>query len=186
MRDKIYELRTPRLIMRQWQQSDFEKFAELNADKEVMEFFPKTLNKSESNILASKIQNTLTKNGWGLWAVELIENNNFIGFVGLHSPSYNFSFCPCVEIGWRLSKEYWRKGYANEAANEVLKFAFNVLNLEEVVSFTAVSNHKSRALMEKLTLVNTNQNFMHPNIPAENSLCEHVLYKISKSQWSDK
>lgn len=179
----IHELKTKRLIMRQWKQSDFEKFAKLNADEEVMEFFPKTLTASESNILANKILNTIKENGWGLWAVESIEDNNFIGFVGLHSPSYNFSFCPCVEIGWRLSKKYWRKGYANEAANRALKFAFKVLNLEEVVSFTAVSNYKSRALMEKLNLINTNQNFMHPNIPANNTLREHVLYKISKSQW---
>lgn len=183
---KNYELQTKRLLMRQWRTTDYVEFAKLNADKEVMKFFPDVLTLSESNILANKIETSLHNNGWGLWAIELIENNCFIGFVGLHSPNDTFPFAPCVEIGWRLSRKYWGHGYATEAATEALNFGFNVLNLDEIVSFTTVTNTKSRALMQKLHMINTNQNFMHPSIDSSNPLCEHVLYKIHKAQWLNK
>jgi len=110
-------------------------------------------------------------------------DKSFIGFVGLHEPHYELPFNPCVEIGWRLARQYWGKGYATEAGKAALEFAFNNLNLHEVYSFAVVENMKSRSVMERLKLKNTMSNFEHPMIPENSPLREHVLYKIEKTNW---
>ena len=107
----------------------------LNSDPNVMEYFPKTLSRAESDELAEKIQNFINETDWVLWAVELMSTNEFIGFVGLNSPQSEMPPAPCIEIGWRLARKYWRFGYATEAGKECLNFAFNTLKLEEVVSY---------------------------------------------------
>lgn len=175
---KIAELKTKRLILRQWHDEDLIPFAALNADSKVMEYYPNTLSESESNAMAKTIKELIEKKGWGLWAVEVQETKEFIGFVGLHEPSYNLSVTPCVEIGWRLASSYWGKGYASEAASIVLEFAFSDLKLKEVYSFTSVINKKSEAVMMRLGMKNGHQNFEHPMLPKGDPLREHVLYKI--------
>lgn len=180
---KIVEIRTNRLLLRQWCDKDLAIFAKLNADVDVMTYFPNTLSTSESNIMAHKIKSLIKEKGWGFWAVELLENKTFIGFVGLNEPDYKLPVTSCTEIGWRLAKAYWGHGYASEAANASLEFAFQTLNLDQVYSFTPVSNIKSRAVMERLNMINTNNNFNHPMIPENNPLREHVLYRLDKSRW---
>jgi len=182
---KISELQTKRLALRQWQPSDHPLFAEINEDSEVMAHYPKILNNEESNSLANKLEDLIAKRGWGFWAVELKSNKQFIGFVGLHNPEVVLPFTPCTEIGWRLSKKYWGKGYATEAANAALKYAFETLQIEEVVSFTSPQNIKSISVMERLNMVDTQQNFEHPTIPFGHKLREQVLYKITKAQWTE-
>ncbi len=181
---KIIELKTKRLLLRQWRDKDFIDFARLNSDPEVMEFLPKILSVKESNSLAEKIITLISEYGWGFWAVECTNNNSFIGFVGLHEPKYELPVKPCVEIGWRLAREYWGKGYATEAGNASLEFAFKTLNLNEIYSFTSVKNKKSEAVMKRLQLINTQSNFDHPSIPVDSQCSEHVLYKINKEKWA--
>lgn len=179
----ISVLETNRLILRQWKATDFQVFAELNADPEVMAYFPKTLSQDESDAIGQKCQLLISQKGWGFWAAELKSSGEFIGFVGLHVPEDDLPCCPCVEIGWRLLKKHWGKGYATEAALESLSFAFEILELDEVVSFTTVSNKPSRAVMERIGMVNSQQNFMHPMLSEDHPLVEHVLYKITKSEY---
>ena len=179
----ISELKTERLLLRQWVGQDLPVFAELNSDPEAMEFFPALLSREESSAVAEKCQSLISERGWGFWAVELKSSGEFIGFVGLHIPKSNLPFSPCVEIGWRLLKKYWGKGYATEAAQASLVYAFNTLNLNEVVSFTTVSNRRSRSVMQRLGLSNTHQNFEHPDLDKGHPLSEHVLYKITKQAW---
>lgn len=106
-----------------------------------MRYFPRILSQSESDNMVETIREKfIQQNGWGMWVVELKETQEFIGFVGLNIPIASLPFSPCVEIGWRLAKKYWRKGYTYEAALAVFKFAFETLRLEEVVAFTAVLN----------------------------------------------
>ena len=167
--------------MRQWKSSHLELFAELNSDPKVLEFFQKILSRTESDELARKIKKFITENGWGLWAVELISTHEFIGFVSLNSPTPDMPPAPCVEIGWRLARKYWGSGYATEAGKECLKFAFE--KLEEIVFFTTLNNLNSQAIMERLGMENTHQNFMHHNIKKNSPLCEHVLYSITQLQW---
>jgi len=178
-------LKSERLILRQLTDDNFAPFSNISADSKVMEFYPSQLTDEESNNMANRVQSLIQDKGWGFWAVELPYSEKFIGFVGLHAPKNTLPFSPCVEIGWRLSKAHWGKGYATEAAKESLKFAFTILNLNEVVSFTTVANTRSQAVMLKIGMVNTGNNFMHPDIVSSHPQCEHVLYKITKSEWAD-
>ncbi len=182
----ITKLETKRLIMRQWLPGDYALFAEISADPAVMEYYTGTLTKLQSNKFAKKCETLINTNGWGFWAIEIKDYNEFIGFVGLHNPEANLPFSPCTEIGWRLSKSYWGHGYATEAGNEALKFAFTQLKLSEVVSFATLKNTKSIRVMKKLNMVNTFSKFNHPDIPKGHALQEHVLYKITKSDWINK
>jgi len=182
------QIDTKRLILRQWYESDFYDFATINADSEVMKYYPSVLSIGESDDLANKIKSKIEINGWGFWAVELRENKQFIGFVGLNQPSYdlpvpqpaNLKYPPCIEIGWRLSRKHWGNGYALEAAKASLDYAFHTLKLNEVYSFTPVTNRKSWSLMVRLGMTDTHANFDHPVIPAGHPLSEHRLYKITQ------
>ena len=173
-------------MLRQWIEEDLPIFAALNSDPEIMKYFPALLSREESDAMATKCKSLIEERGWGVWAVELKSSNEFIGFVGLHTPKPNIPFSPCVEIAWRLHKKFWGNGYATEAAQQALSHAFNSLNLKEVVSFTTISNLRSRAVMERLGLTNTYRNFEHPDVPKGHPLSEHVLYKITKSEWQEK
>ena len=173
------EIKTERLLLRQWKEDDFEIFADINADVDVMEFYPDIQSSEESLKMAQTFQHLILQKGWGFWAVETLCDNSFIGFVGLHEPAYDLPVTPCVEVGWRLSKESWGKGYATEAAKAALNFAFNELKLAHVYSFTSVINLRSISVMEKIGMENTGENFDHPIIPKGHSLSEHVLYRIS-------
>ncbi|MGM8872084.1 GNAT family N-acetyltransferase [Psychrobacter sp. 2Y5] len=185
IRMAISKLETQRLTLRQWQPADYSIFAQMNADTEVMRYFPKTLTAKTSDIIAHKCQQLIEDNGWGFWAVSLKEdtNDNFIGMVGLNQVHQDMPFAPNIEIAWRLHKDYWRNGYALEAAQAALKYAFNVLALEEVVAFTAVSNQPSQRLMQRLGMTNTNQVFDHPMLNSDHPLAAHVLYKMSQKDW---
>ena len=130
-----------------------------------------------------KIEALIHERGWGFWAVEHCDEHQFIGFVGLHMPQYDLPVTPCVEIGWRLAKEYWGRGYATEAAHASLEVAFEQLNLPEVYSFASVANKKSQAVMQRIGMSNTMNNFEHPMIPEGHYLREHVLYKINQKSW---
>jgi len=180
---QVIEVETDRLKLRQWKESDSPFFAEMNSDPVVMEYYPSVMSKAESDEMANKIQSLISSRGWGLWAVKEKHHKKFIGFVGLHEPIHELPFSPCVEIGWRLAKESWGKGYATEAAKAALNIAFGQLDLSKVYSFASVVNSRSRAVMDRLNMVNTHQNFEHPKVPVGSLLREHVLYEITKAQW---
>ncbi|KCY43206.1 acetyltransferase domain protein [Acinetobacter baumannii 1505311] len=109
-------IETERLILRQWKESDSEPFIKMGLDEDVMRFFPKLLPATESISLIQRISALIDENGWGFWAVELKETQEFIGFIGLHNQPEQFDFSPCIEIGWRIATEHWKKGYATEGA----------------------------------------------------------------------
>lgn len=179
------ELRTQRLILRQWQEKDRLPFAEINADPEVMEHYPACLNKTESDTLMDRISNHIAENGWGLWALEIIDTHEFIGYTGLNIVTYETHFTPAIEIGWRLAKSYWGKGFAFEAATAAMNYAFEVLKLEEVVSFTIPKNQRSERLMQRLGMRrDIAGNFDHPNLPENHPMRPHILYRLSNPQFA--
>lgn len=182
---QILETETDRLKLRQWRDSDLPVFAQLNADPEVMKYFPALLSEEESNSLAREIKSRISKNGWGFWALEKLDTGEFIGFTGLNEPSYEIPVTPCIEIGWRLARQHWGQGYATEAAKACLAITFNTLHLTEVYSFTSLPNLKSRTVMERIGMINTNRNFEHPMVPLENPLREHCLYVITRDRWNN-
>jgi RimJ/RimL family protein N-acetyltransferase len=179
-------IETPRLKLRQWQPSDYAPFAAMCADPIVMEFFPALLTTDQSHAMADEIQAKIADQGWGMWAVEVLETGAFAGFVGLNRPGYPLPFAPCIEVGWRLDKAFWGNGYATEAGNAALEFGFDTLKLDEIVSFTAVPNVRSQAVMQRLGMRNMGENFHHPLVPEGDWLLDHVLYKIDRTQWLGK
>lgn len=168
-------METERLLLRQWRDDDLAPFAALNADPEVMEHFPAPLTPEQAAELVGRHQALLGAGEPGLFATEVKATGEFIGFVGLAVPRFEASFTPCVEIGWRLARSAWGHGYASEAARAVLDHGFNTLVLNEIVSFTAAGNQRSRAVMERIGMTFVEE-FDHPNLEPGHPLRRHVLY----------
>ncbi|APA70990.1 GNAT family N-acetyltransferase [Janthinobacterium sp. 1_2014MBL_MicDiv] len=180
---EIMELVTPRLLLRQWRDSDLAPFAALNADPRVMEYFPSTLSREASDAMARRCGDLIAGRGWGLWAVALRETDRFIGMTGLHIPDAQLPCSPCVEIGWRLAFDYWGQGYAQEAAQAALRAAYERLQLPEIVSFTALPNRRSSALMARLGMRREAATFEHPALPPGHALRTHCLYRLTRAEW---
>jgi ribosomal-protein-alanine N-acetyltransferase len=115
-----YIISTPRLGLRKWRASDFLPFALMNSDHEVMQYFPDILNQEETHQLIKRIHQHFEQHGFGLYALEQLSNRAFIGYTGFMIPRFESFFTPCVEIGWRIKRDEWNKGYATEAAKVCL------------------------------------------------------------------
>ena len=174
------ELRTERLLLRQWRESDFKPFAAMNRDPVVMEHFPALMDEEDSERWADEIRGQIAQRGWGLWAVELPGGPSFAGFVGLNVPR----FMPdAVEVGWRLTEEVWGCGYATEAAGAAVGFGFEELGLLEIVSFTVPANLRSWRVMERLGMTHDPaDDFDHPFVDP-GPIKRHVLYRLTRERW---
>jgi RimJ/RimL family protein N-acetyltransferase len=176
----LAEVRTDRLLLRDWRDEDLVPFARLNADPQVMEYFPSLLTRGESDSMVARLRSKWVERGFGLWAMELPGVAPFAGFVGLSVPSFTAPFTPCVEVGWRLAHEFWGRGYATEGARAALTFGFGQLKLAEIVSFTAPANLRSRRVMERLGMRRSpSDDFDHPSLPEGQPLRRHVLYRLT-------
>jgi RimJ/RimL family protein N-acetyltransferase len=178
MNDKIF-VETDRLILRQWKNADEDLYAAMNADPVVMEFFPALLTREQSLLHLHSLAAHIDQYGWGLFAIERKDTGDWIGFTGLHKPSFNTWFTPCVEIGWRIAAVHWNKGFATEAASACIRFAFHELNLSDLYSFTAIQNRRSEKVMQKNGMQKIGI-FDHPNLPDGHWLQKHILYRITK------
>jgi ribosomal-protein-alanine N-acetyltransferase len=179
----LIEPPTPRLVLRQWHNGDRAPFAALNADPLVMEHFPASLTRDQSDAMADRCARQLQRDGYGLWAVEIRASGEFIGFVGLAVPAWESAFTPCTEVGWRLARSAWGHGYATEAANASVATAFGRLGLDEVVSFTTTRNQRSQRVMERIGMQrDPAEDFDHPRV-ADGPHRRHVLYRLSRDDW---
>ena len=175
-------LETSRLILRTWQASDFESMLEINQDPQVMEFFPSLQDFEMTQNLIHKINAHYERHGFTFYAVETKDSKDFIGMIGLAVVGFEAHFTPAIEIGWRLSSSHWGKGLATEGAQAVLEYAFEVLGLSEIVSFTALYNEKSRRVMEKIGMsYDVSDDFNPPKLDGASPLRHHVLYRLSRS-----
>lgn len=156
--------------------ADIGPFAQINADPDVMKYFPNVLTETETANRVLQFRSHIENHGFGFYAVDWKEPQQFIGFIGLNIPGFSSFFTPCVEIGWRLSKSFWNRGLATEGAKGVLHFAFNQLELKEIYSFTAVSNLPSERVMQKIGMGKFGY-FNHPSVDPGSDLCRHVIYK---------
>jgi RimJ/RimL family protein N-acetyltransferase len=170
-------IETRRLRLRQWQEDDFSRFAEMSQDPEVMRYFPTTLSHEQSYEAATRFRADIELNGWGIWAVALQANNQFIGLTGLRHQPDRFEFSPCTEIAWRIARPYWQSGYATEAAQAVMNYGFTTLGLPEIVAFAVSDNTASIAVMRKLEMTTDGGTFLHPELDPDDPLAEHVLYR---------
>ncbi len=181
MAQKNIVIETDRLILRKWQEEDFLPFYNINSCPNVCEFLKGILSREESDALAGRIITQMQQNSFGLYAVDLKDSGEFIGFTGLNIPSFEAHFMPAIEIGWRLAYKHWGKGYATEGAKAVIDYAFNEIGLKKIVSFTAVSNLRSRNVMQKIGMsCDKKDDFHHPLLSADHPLSKHVLYRIKK------
>lgn len=177
-------IETKRLILRPWKEEDLEPFAQLNADPQVMQYFPAVKTFEESTLEYNAILEHFKKHGYGWWAVSEKNGTNFIGFIGLRYIDFPASFTPAVEIAWRLAYDYWGKGYATEGANASLDYGFKVLELSEIIAVTSIPNIRSQAVMKRIGMHhNTKDDFDHPKLPEGHPLIRHVVYRLDKTDW---
>jgi len=178
MRDTIT---TGRLLLRRWRDSDRLLFQAMNADPRVMEFMPALLSPADSDALIGRAQAHFDRHGYGPFAAELLENQAFIGFIGLSIPNFDAPFMPAVEVGWRLAFDCWGRGFATEGARAVVRYGLEELGLNGLVSFTVPGNVRSRRVMEKLGMTHDlRDDFDHPRLPEGHPLRRHVLYRLQR------
>jgi RimJ/RimL family protein N-acetyltransferase len=179
----IPTLRTERVILRPWRDDDVAPFAELNRDPEVMRFFPSVLDREQSDAMVARIRTRMAEDGFGLWEAEVPGVAPFIGFIGLARPNFDAHFTPAVEVGWRLDRRYWGRGYAPEGARAAVAHGFDVLGLDEIVSMTIPANLPSQRVMQKLGMTrDPSDDFDHPNI-ADGPVRPHLLYRLRRADW---
>ena len=172
-----FEVRTDRLVLRRWHETDLEPFARLTADAEVMRYFPATLSREQSDGLAARADALFDTRGYGLWALERLDTGDFIGFTGLAPMPEGIPGSGGVEVGWRLAQSAWGQGFATEAATAALRFGFDTVGLAEVNSITAVVNIRSRRVMERLGMHPAGE-FDHPRLAPGSGIRRHVRYRL--------
>src|SRR5207237_3013348 len=177
-------LSSGRVWLRRWRDEDREAFAAMNSDARVMEFFRSPLSPVESDAMVDRIQKGFQRTRLWFRAIEVPGVAPFIGFAGFAVPGFSAHFTPCVEVGWRLAFEHWGHGYATEAARLAVGYGFGTLSLSEVVSLTSATNHRSRAVMERLGMRrDPAEDFDHPTLPESHPLRRHVLYRLGSGSY---
>ena len=172
-------IRTERLLMRRWREDDRDPFAALNGDQETMRYLLGTMDRAESDALVDRIESRFSEQGYGLWALEVVQTGTFIGFTGLNPMPDGVPGAGGVEVGWRLARHAWHQGYATEAARAALAVAFDGVGLGEVWSITAVINEPSQAVMHRIGLTEVAK-FEHPRVPVGHLLRPHVAYYLER------
>ncbi len=177
-----YVIATQRLGLRNWKTSDEEPFVAMGKDSEVMHHFPKLLSGEETIGLIRRLQNHFSEYGYCYFAVEVLETGEFIGFTGLANQTWESEYTPCVDLGWRLKRSAWGKGYATEAAKASLNAAFQQFDLKEVYAFATDTNHPSMHIMEKIGMEYIGK-VQHPLIEGDSRFMHCVVYNKTKENY---
>jgi RimJ/RimL family protein N-acetyltransferase len=173
-----YLFKSERLGFRNWLADDIKTMTDINSNPEVMEFFPSVQSEQETAEFIDRMQKHFLEGGFCYFAVDKLENNEFIGFVGLFKQTFESDFTPCIDIGWRLTRKEWNKGFATEGARRCLDFAFKQLQLEKVNAVAPVLNSRSEQVMKKIGMKKV-KTFKHPKLIGNERLQECVLYEIA-------
>lgn len=173
---KTYIFKSDRLGFRNWEDTDIDVLHQINSDKEVMEFFPSCPSLMETHDFVHRMRHQYQEKGFCYFAVDLLENASLIGFIGLSTKDFEADFTPCVDIGWRIKKSEWNKGYATEGAQACLEYAFHTLKLPHIVAIAPAINVKSELVMKKIGMSKV-KNFMHPLLANDVRLRDCVLYE---------
>ena len=174
-----YLFTSERLGFRNWAAVDLDQMQEISSDPEVMEFFPKPATREQTKAFIDRMKSMCKAKGYCYFAVEELETQNFIGFIGLCDQDYDVPFCPMTDIGWRLNKRYWGNGYATEGAKRCLEYAFQTIGLETIYSTTPRLNKRSWNVMEKIGM-ELHLEFNHPNLRDEHLLADFLCYRITR------
>ncbi len=172
-------IRTRRLVLRRWRETDRAPFAAMNADPEVMRYFPARLDRASSDAFADRIERLFNRQGFGLWALEIAATGEFIGYTGLNPMPEGVPGSGGMEVGWRLAQPAWHQGFATEAANAAVTVAFDEAGLDEIWSMTAIRNEPSQAVMRRLGMT-PHAEFEHPKLPVGDPLRPHIAYRLER------
>ncbi len=177
---------TERLTIRNWTETDRDLFHEINSDPEVMAYFPFRRTRPQSDALFDRIRSTIGETGYGFFAIALSHDDRPIGFCGLARTDLE-PVLPdgTVEIGWRLARPHWGKGYVTEAATGLIRHGFTTCGLKEIVAFAVKDNARSVAVMERIGMAaDPARDFDHPRVPATHPhLARHAFYAIRRAAW---
>ncbi|MBB6461961.1 GNAT family N-acetyltransferase [Flammeovirga kamogawensis] len=174
-----YIFKSERLGFRNWSENDNPKMGLINSNTTVMEYFPSILSQEQTDAFIERMKQQFLKNGFCYFAVDTLENNQFIGFIGISEQTFSADFTPCIDIGWRLSQSEWGKGYATEGAKKCLDFAFDEIGLTNIKAICPVINKNSEKVMKKIGMRKMKK-FNHPLLSNYNKLEECVIYELSK------
>lgn len=177
-------IETERLVLRTWKQDDADAYFQINQDPKVIEFLPGSLTMKQVNDFIPAVNSHGNKHGYTLWAVELKETGELMGFIGLNYTDWESHFTPAVEVGWRLGSQYWGRGFATEGAEASLDYGFKQCDLKEIVSFTVPANIRSIRVMEKIGLKrDLASDFYHPKLDRNHPLSHHILYRLTADEF---
>lgn len=172
-----YLFKSARLGFRTWSMDDLPELAMINADPEVMKYFPKTATEAETVAQIERFNKSFVNRDYTYFAAEVLESNEFIGFIGLLFQDYKSPFTPATDIGWRLKKSAWGQGYATEGAKRCLNYAFEDLKLDKVISVCTLKNVNSENVMKKIGMTRAGE-FDHPKMKDYPDLMRCVCYEI--------
>lgn len=159
----------------------------MSADSDVMAFFPSTYDRAQAESMAARMRERLEANGYGWWALDIKDVAPFAGVICLQDVPFEAHFTPALEVGWRLARPYWGRGYATEGARAALAFAFDALERDEVVAMTAAINLRSQRVMQQLEMTrDARDDFAHPRLEPGDRLSRHVLYRLSSSSFAQR
>ena len=177
-------IETERLLLRPWREADLEPFIRMNEDPEVVEYLPSPISGKESQQFVRRSQAHFAEHGYGLYVVERREDAAFLGYTGLNWTLFESHFTPALEVGWRLARHAWGRGYATEAARASMTHAFVEKGISEIVSFTVPANARSAAVMKRLGMTrDPADDFVHPRLGPDHPLGHHILYRVQRSEW---
>jgi RimJ/RimL family protein N-acetyltransferase len=176
MNDAIAE--TERLILRNWRKKDREVYvATCNTDA-VTKYLNGASTAGNIDAALARIARSQEERGFSFWAIERKSDKAFLGYCGLRiCDDLEQPVHGNVEIGWRLREDAWGQGYAREAAQAALDWAWANLDADRIVSFTVPANEPSWRLMERLGMVRRpDLDFAHPGFPPDHPLSAHMTY----------
>ena len=174
-------LRTPRLLLREWRDSDYDGFAAMSREPGAMDYLMPFADRAASDAWIDRMRAHQAEHGFAQMAVELPGTAALIGAIGLLQVRFAAAFAPAVEIGWRIAPALWGRGYAYEGARAALDDGFGRLHLDQIVAFTVAANRRSWGLMERLGMArDTTDDFDHPSVPEGHPLRRHILYRLRR------
>lgn len=173
-------IETERLTLRAWREQDRKPYYAMCADPEVMRYLGGTQSGAEADAAVDRRNAEIAGTGHSFWAMDRREDGVFLGFCGLKAGPAKTPIEGQVEIGWRLAREAWGKGYAYEAARASLAWGWANLDVPSIAAITVPANVRSWGLMERLGMTRCpDEDFDHPDLVPGDPLRAHILYRIA-------
>lgn len=174
-------IETDRLILRGWRDDDVAPFHAMGNDPEVMRYLGPPMTLDDAQAARDRMNAYLAEHGYCFWAVERKADGAFLGFCGIKPGPEGTPLFGEVEIGWRLRRDAWGQGYAREAAEATIAWAWANIDAPTIAAMTVFANTNSWGLMERLGMRRDHaDDFDHPAVPDGSPLKQHLVYRIAR------